>query len=211
MMTTRIGLIADVHAYAAPLSEALLLFNNKDVDMILCSGDIAGYGNQLKQTVGLLLENQSQSVIGNHDLWHLEATPEEKRTAVEDYIALLPAAREYSIEGKSLYMVHAKPPLANRHGIKLLEENGKLVPGQKKKWTQRLKNFNYDVLVVGHTHQVFAEQLGRTLVINPGSTQFNHSCGILSLPDLTFELFSLSNKSILKAWNWGTCELTANK
>ncbi|VAX13673.1 hypothetical protein MNBD_GAMMA24-665 [hydrothermal vent metagenome] len=210
-MTTRIGLIADVHAYAAPLSEALLLFNHEAVDMILCAGDIAGYGNQLQQTVGLLLENQCQTVIGNHDIWHLEATPEEKKTSVEDYIALLPAARAYSIEGKSLYMVHARPPLANRHGIKLLDENGKLIPGQQKKWAQNLQDLNYDVLVVGHTHQVFAEQLGRTLVINPGSTQFNHSCGILSLPDLKFKLFPLANKTILKAWNWGSYEASTKE
>jgi len=206
-MTTKIGLIADIHAYAEPLAEALLLFNNKGVDIILCAGDIAGYGSELEQTVGLLIEDQCQTVIGNHDLWHLEAIPEKERTLIEDYIALLPAAREYSIEGKSLYMVHARPPLANRHGIKLLDEYGEPVPEEKKKWAQRLQDFKYDVLIVGHTHQVFSEQLGSTLVINPGSTQFNHSCGILSLPDMRFELFALSNKSILKSWNWGTFEI----
>ncbi len=206
-MTTKIGLIADIHAYAEPLAEALLLFNNKGVDIILCAGDIAGYGDELGQTVGLLVEYQCQTVIGNHDLWHLEATPEKEKTATEDYIALLPAAREYSMEGKTLYMVHARPPLANRHGIKLLNEYGELVPEEKQKWAQRLQDFKYDVLIVGHTHQVFSEQLGSTLVINPGSTQFNHSCGILSLPDMRFELFSLSNKSILKSWNWGTFEI----
>ena len=78
-------------------------------------------------------------------------------------------------------------------------------------WTQRLEGFEHDVLVVGHTHQVFAEQLGRTLVINPGSTQFNHSCGILSLPDMQFELFSLSNETILKSWNWGTFEVNTDE
>ncbi len=210
-MTTKIGLIADIHAYAEPLAEALLLFNNKGVDIILCAGDIAGYGNELEQTVGLLIEDQCQTVIGNHDLWHLESIPKENRTLVEDYIALLPAAREYSIEGKCLYMVHARPPLANRYGIKLLDENGEPVPEERKKWMQRLQDFKHDVLIVGHTHQVFSEQLGNTLVINPGSTQFNHSCGILSLPDMQFELFSLSNKVILKSWNWGTFEVTTDE
>ncbi len=210
-MATKIGLIADVHAYAEPLAEALLVFNNEGVDIILCAGDIAGYGHELEQTIGLLLENQCQTVIGNHDIWHLEQTPEEEKTAIEDYIALLPAAREYSIEGRSLYMVHARPPLANRHGIKLLDEYGELVPEQKKIWTQRLQGFEHDVLIVGHTHQVFAEQLGGILVINPGSTKFNHSCGILSLPDLQFKLFSLSNETILKSWNWGTFEVNTDE
>ena len=127
-MTTKIGLIADVHAYAAPLAEALLLFNKQGVDMILCSGDIAGYGDELEQMVGLLIENQCQTVIGNHDIWYLEAMLEEEKTLAEAYMEQLPAAREFLIEGKSrLYVVHARPPLANRHGIKLLDEYGELV------------------------------------------------------------------------------------
>ncbi len=99
-MTTKIGLIADVHAYAAPLAEALLLFNKQEVDMILCSGDVAGYGDELEQTVGLLIENQCQTVIGNHDIWHLDETLQEEKTLAEAYMEQLPAAREFSIEGK---------------------------------------------------------------------------------------------------------------
>jgi predicted phosphodiesterase len=45
------------------------------------------------------------------------------------------------------------------------------------------------VLVVGHTHQVFAETVGGVLVVNPGSSAFNHSCAILSLPDCTYRCF----------------------
>ena len=88
-------------------------------------------------------------------------------------------------------------------GIKLLDLNGDLILEQKQHWTERLEGFDYDVLVVGHTHQVFAEQLGRTLAINPGSTKFNHCCAVLTLPDMRFQLFSLSNKAPQKVWNWG--------
>jgi predicted phosphodiesterase len=59
------------------------------------------------------------------------------------------------------------------------------------------------VLIVGHTHQVFAEQLGKTLVINPGSTRFNHCCAMLSLPNITIKWFSLSGQKITYTWNWG--------
>ncbi len=66
-----------------------------------------------------------------------------------------------------------------------------------------MTNFKHDVLIVGHTHQVFAEQLGRTLVINPGSPRFNHCCAVLSLPDMTVEWFALSGEMINYTWNWG--------
>ena len=70
-------------------------------------------------------------------------------------------------------------------------------------WADRLQGFAYDVLVVGHTHQVFAQRVANTLVINPGSTLFNHSCAVLSLPELQVEWFALSGQTLLKSWNWG--------
>jgi putative phosphoesterase len=100
-------------------------------------------------------------------------------------------------------MVHASPPESIVDGIRLLDETGNIINEQKSEWTTRLNDFDYDVLIVGHTHQVFAEQLGATLVINPGSTEFNHTCGILSLPEMKFQLFPLSNKTPVRSWNWG--------
>lgn len=60
-----------------------------------------------------------------------------------------------------------------------------------------------DVLVVGHTHQVFAERLAGTLVINPGSTLCNHSCAMVSFPELQVEWFALSGQTLRNSWNWG--------
>ena len=89
-------------------------------------------------------------------------------------------------------------------GITLLDENARILLSQKERWTTYLKSFEYDVLVIGHTHQVFTEQLGDTFVINPGSTKFNHTCFILDLPDMKVRMFPLSNKTPVKVWNWGT-------
>ena len=88
-------------------------------------------------------------------------------------------------------------------GIKLLDENAALLEDQKKYWVDYLRDFPFDVLIVGHTHQVFAEQLGRVLVINPGSTLFNHTCMTLTLPEMDVRIFSLSGKEPVMAWNWG--------
>ncbi|MCA1765469.1 MAG: hypothetical protein LC633_04350, partial [Desulfobulbaceae bacterium] len=79
---------------------------------------------------------------------------------------------------------------------------GAVLPELRARWQEELEEFPADVLIVSHTHQLFAEKLGHPLVINPGSTKFNHSCGILSLPDLTYEIRPLSGKTPLKSWNW---------
>ena len=202
----KIGLISDVHATAEPVQEALTLFRQNNVDNIICVGDIAGYGEELDQTVELLLKGKCQVISGNHDTWFLDKTVPEDQQWIKNYFANLPATLDFTVEDKHLYVVHASPPCSNMKGIKLLDKHGEIIPARKDRWTKNLERFNYDVLIVGHTHQVFSERLGNTLVINPGSTKFNHTCAILTLPDLEVQIFPLSNKELQKVWNWSQME-----
>ena len=202
-MPTRIGLISDVHACPAPVEEAMALFENWQVDKIICAGDIAGYNNQLEATVDLLINNDCDAIIGNHDQSYLEEKENEQNSKCWDYLQALPEVLKYCVENKSIYVVHAHPPISQHGGMKLLDENGKIIDQQIQRWRTTLKDFACDILIVGHTHQVFAEQLGNALVVNPGSSVYNHSCAILNLPDLTVDFYNLSGSEILKSWNWG--------
>ena len=202
-MSTRIGLLSDVHAKSAPVAEALSIFKREQVDSIICPGDIAGYFDDVKAVIDLLVESNCHTIIGNHDQSYIEAHTEETHTEEYHFLNNLPEKLEYEIEGKRVYVVHAHPPASQHGGIKLLDVDGELIPEQKQYWQQALKDLDYDVLIVGHTHQVFAEQLGDVLVINPGSTQFNHTCMILTLPEMTVQTFTLQGKDPVKSWNWG--------
>lgn len=200
-MSKRIGLLSDVHAAPGPLSEALDIFAREGVEMILCPGDIVGYGEAPEETVELLKRSGCQAVVGNHDRWYVERGEGSPET--RSYLGGLPAALDISIGDRSLYLVHASPPESDMEGIKLLDEKGELIPEAMQWWGDRLAGFGCDVLVVGHTHQVFAEWLGGMLVINPGSTVFNHSCAILHLPECRIEWFALEGEEISRSWNWG--------
>lgn len=178
------------------------VFKREGVDIILCAGDIAGYGDDPEATVALLKESGCRSILGNHEVWWLQRDG-NGNALVADYFRSLPAVLELEIEGVSLYMVHASPPDSNVDGIRLLDEHGELIAQERDYWQNRLQEFNYDVVVVGHTHQLYAEQLGDTLLVNPGSTCFNHSCAILTLPEKRIEVYPLSGKELVKAWNWG--------
>ncbi len=201
-MSTTIGLISDVHATPAPVKEALQLFKRHHVDFILCGGDIAGYGAELDQTIELLIESGCSSIMGNHDEWFLEKNINNNQTTSIDYLSQLPASIELNQEHKKLYLIHSSPSGSELKGIRLLDEFGNKIAGEFDYWTNYLNEFDYDVLVIGHTHQTYAEQLGNTLVINPGSTKFNHSCAILHLPEMEVEFFALSGKKIQPVWNW---------
>ena len=202
-MTTKIGIISDIHATAEPLKEAINTFKENSVDLILCAGDIAGYGDELEETIDLLIESKCKSIKGNHEVWYLDKEKNSELTVVDDYLNNLPLSIKMTIEDKSLLMVHGSPPDLYTGGIRLLDEECELIEAQLSEWKSNLANYDYDVLVIGHTHQVFAEFINETLVINPGSSKFNHSCAILSLPELSLEWISLSGKPIEKIWNWG--------
>jgi len=204
-MTVKIGLISDVHAAAGPLQEALRVFSEERVEAILCAGDIAGYGKQLEQTVDLLINSGCRAILGNHDLWYLSRSEDENHFngPVEGYLRSLYGSEKIAFAGKTIFMVHASPPDSLLNGIRLLDEEGALIRTEMADWSEALKNVSYDVLVVGHTHQVFAEQLGDVLVINPGSTLFNHTCAILTLPEMEVRFIPLSGKQPLLSWNWG--------
>jgi putative phosphoesterase len=198
-----LGLISDVHATAAPVAEALSIFAQAGVDQVLCAGDIAGYREQLQETIALLDNSGVRAVRGNHDLRYLERYGADTGDRAAAYFRRLPAVLDTVIEGKRVYMVHAHPPDAcSGGGIRLLNPDGKVRPDRATHWEQQLANCNCDVLVIGHTHQVFAERLGSTLVVNPGSSAFNHSCAILRLPDMSVQLFPLSGQAIVPYWNW---------
>jgi len=202
-MTTTLGLISDVHAKSAPLKEALSIFIREKVDEIICAGDIAGYFEELDATIDLLVEHECSTIIGNHDQAYLELHSDDVDTKQSRFFKSLPETLVYEIEGKRVYVVHAHPPASQHGGIKLLDVDGDLIKEQKEYWQQQLEGVSYDVLIVGHTHQVFAEQLGDVLVVNPGSTQFNHTCMILTLPDMNVTTYALEGKKPLKSWNWG--------
>lgn len=202
-MATRLGLISDVHAKRAPLEQALAIFRDENVDQIICAGDIAGYFEELDATIDLLLAHECATIIGNHDQAYLETHVDEADTRQYRFLNSLPETLEYTLEGKHICVVHAHPPASQHGGIKLLDVDGKLIPEQKAYWQHELEGIDCDVLIVGHTHQVLIEQLGHVLLINPGSTQFNHTCMILNLPDMTVQTFALEGKEPLLSWNWG--------
>lgn len=203
-MSTKIGIISDTHSTTAPLKEALSIFAREQVDSIICAGDIAGYGeDELEQTIDLLQQNNCLMISGNHDHWYDKETPEIISDKVKNFFDSLPSHLELTIEGIKVYVAHASPPDEQHGGIKLLDPDGNVYPDRKDSWTRKLAELDYDVLIVGHTHQVFNERLGDVLVINPGSTTFNHNCSILDLPGMEVNNFALSNKTPLKVWNWG--------
>ena len=207
-MPTKIGLISDTHSTLEPLRQALDIFKREQVDIIICAGDIAGYGEKkiehdVEPLIDLLKEHHCLMISGNHDHWSEEDFPNQNTERLKTFFDNLPSHLELNIENKRIYVVHSSPPDLEHGGIKLLDPEGNVYQDRKNNWIEQLKDLDADILIVGHTHQILCEQMGDILLINPGSTVFNHHCSILNLPEMQVESFALSNKEPIKVWNWG--------
>lgn len=202
-MSIEIGLIGDVHATVGPLRDALKIFKQNSVDHILCLGDVAGYGTEIEQCIELLIGSGCTAILGNHDRWYIDRNIGGSETPIKTFFNNLPVTWKLTLEEKTIFAVHASPPYSMNRGITLLDQDGKVISGRKKQWAVELERYGFDVLAVGHTHQVFAEVLGQTLVINPGSTKFNNTCAILRLPAREVRIIPLSGATTRKVWHWG--------
>lgn len=172
-------IISDVHGNLAAL-EAVL---TEPHDVILCLGDLVGFGpdpaaclRRLRRAGGVA------RVGGNHDAswaWRTPSGAPPRLGAVADavqtalrpeldvsdlaYLELLPARAEFTLDGLQTLLVHAAPSDP-------LQAN---VPAEPEAWARELATTPVaDLLLVGHTHVQFQLEIGSTRVVNPGSVGF---------------------------------------
>lgn len=73
----RIGVIGDIHAEDAFLRNAIRVLQDRGVDVVLATGDIADGKGSLDACCDLLAANGVVAVRGNHDRWLLAGTARE--------------------------------------------------------------------------------------------------------------------------------------
>lgn len=219
-----LGFISDLHATIDPVRRSVERLRDIGVKQIYCIGDICGYGHQLNQVIDYLRDNKIKSICGNHDRWIIKQAGNtwdsnpvkvwdyskgsfdliEISDANKHYISGLPASIRFSVDNSEILLVHAEPPdVDDSEGIQLLDYNtGNINEFVKDWWEGELIRYDFDVLVVGHTHQSFAHRFGDKLVINPGSTLFNGTYCYLDTKKLIVkhEYIYDSNQELVNMW-----------
>ena len=190
-----IGFISDIHATLDPLDHAIKQLKAVGVSKIYCCGDICGYGRQLPEVIDMLMASNVACIAGNHERWIVKQagnTWDSDLVKVWNYceggfqwvklaeshkqfINDLPDTIQLQHSQRTIHIVHAEPPnIYDSEGIQLLDYETQEVNSYVKEWWQgELTKYGFDILVVGHTHQAFSQQLGEKRVINPSSTLFN--------------------------------------
>ncbi len=64
----RYGIFGDVHSNLEALEAVLRALDNERCDMLVCLGDIIGYGANPKECLDIIRDREILTVAGNHDL-----------------------------------------------------------------------------------------------------------------------------------------------
>jgi predicted phosphodiesterase len=175
----RIGVIGDVHGEASLLERALEHLSATDIEVVLCTGDIADGASGAPRCCELLEASNVVVVRGNHDRWWLmgscrhlpDATPTSEITdGIRSFLETLPLTVEFDSALGPVLLCHglgendmAKVG-ANDEGY-ALESNTEL---------QRLiGDGRYSLILNGHTHHATLRRFATLLVLNAGTLKQN--------------------------------------
>ena len=112
----RIAVISDIHGNLPALNSVLEDIRGRNIDRIICLGDLAGKGPSSAEGVDLIRQHCETVVKGNWDFyitmreddmtrWHREALGEERL----EYLRQLPFYMEFYMSGKLVRLCHASP------------------------------------------------------------------------------------------------------
>jgi predicted phosphodiesterase len=209
----RLGVIADVHANAPALRAVLTVFDDRDVDAVVCAGDVLGHNGFPEETLRLVRDRVDAVALGNHDRRVLPDTEFTPRAPVErfehDLGTRLTPEQERWLTDQPLIARPAELPVVIAHARPSLDDpsgfttgRGGLGKGEYVKAGSRVPDDT--VLVLGHTHRQAAVRLDKFagqsgLVINPGSVgdPFDTPAeyAIVDATDWTYELASVEYDS----------------
>ncbi|NPA36959.1 MAG: serine/threonine protein phosphatase [Chlorobi bacterium] len=168
--------IGDIHGKVHALEECLVKSGfDKEIDRLICLGDVCDRGAYVKESIDMLLEiKKLEYILGNHDIWFLEWARDGKndyywirfegadtiesykgKKVPESHIELFDNAKLYLHEDKKIF-VHAglKPgvPL-EQNTTEDLVMSRKLVKESMAGFSNsRFKKLTpFDEVIVGHT------------------------------------------------------------
>lgn len=188
----RLGIIGDIHADVRALEAVFRHLEGLDVDRLVCTGDLVGYGWQADQVVALVRDRQIPCIRGNHDRWALEKRqvigprgwkPAVFHDATWEYLQNLPTSRLLH-EPEVLIEIHHGSPESDMEFVTPYKPLPQSVENHLERCEAR-------VLLLGHTHIAMIERRPGKLIVNPGSVlgvsgvQTSYSFGVLDLDDLS--------------------------
>lgn len=175
----KVAILGDIHANAYALDAVLNAVSKRKIQTLLIAGDLVGYYFMPKEVMHLLKGWNTYIIRGNHeDILNLARKEPETIKEVElKYGSGITIALE-SLSEEELNMLCTLPhPLELKiNSLKILLCHGSpwdndcyIYPDASDDLITRCAIPGYDVVIISHTHYPMIKQVGKTIILNPGS------------------------------------------
>lgn len=77
-MTNKIAIFSDIHGNLQALESIIKDIKEKQIDNVYCLGDVIGIGPNPKECLDIIIKNNINMVLGNHELYFLKGTNIDK-------------------------------------------------------------------------------------------------------------------------------------
>lgn len=192
----KIGIFSDVHGHIEELHKTLALLESHAVDEMVCAGDLIDKGLYSDEVVDLMRERRIPCVQGNHDA-KIQFGFMSSQTLKDSsfvYLTTLPPSLTFEWAGVTVYLCHANP----------WEDSSIYVYPTRPPSLLNLvaRAVQAPLMIMGHTHHPMRIEVEGKIMINPGSIYGNRdrperTCGILTLPQATFEIYDIETGRLL--------------
>lgn len=180
----KIAIISDIHGNLEALKSTLQDIEKRNIDKIICLGDIIAKGIHPKECIKLIKEKCDIVIQGNTDEYfskeyeNLEQLPEQEQKRIkwnqsliteEDrkYLLKLPFFCEFYMSGSLVRLFHATNTANDQVVLNISDIETKYKMFLPSKYTR--SNKVADVVIYGHIHHPYMDQIYNKTLINVGS------------------------------------------
>jgi putative phosphoesterase len=175
----KVCVIADIHGNYDALKKCIQEAQNLNIKKFLCLGDYVGYYYEPHKCIDLLLDINATCIRGNHEEMLLDAIKNKHRLEYYtskygngikialkklkkkhlDFLKKLPKTKRITIKKKKILLCHGSPWKINEY----------IYPNKFDKFKVKLNKYNFDNILVGHTHIQMKKRINSKIILNPGS------------------------------------------
>lgn len=180
----KIAIISDIHGNLEALKSTLQDIEKRNIDKIICLGDIIAKGIHPKECIKLIKEKCDIVIQGNTDEYfskeyeNLEELPEQEQKRIkwnqsliteEDrkYLLKLPFFCEFYMSGSLVRFFHATNTANDQVVLNISDIETKYKMFLQSEYTR--SNKVADVVIYGHIHHPYMDQIYNKTLINVGS------------------------------------------
>lgn len=180
----KIAIISDIHGNLEALKVTLKDIQRRNVDKIICLGDIIAKGVHTKECLALIRANCEIVLQGNCDIYfsrehkNIDEINEQEQKRIKwnqslinkedrEYLLNLPFCHEFYMSGSLVRLFHATPNVNDKAilNIDSIETKYQMFLPSENTQSQN----SADVIIYGHLHHPYMDKIYNKTIINVGS------------------------------------------